>query len=230
MQASEFFTGLNSFLDFQKPPYYTNLYVIQFWFLENLIILILISPILKLVIDRFPFCFFILISLFSFIFPKISFFNVASLFYYSIGIYWVKYNFDLFGFISKIKWKALIPVFLFIFFLCIEKKNYHILPFLVLMDIVLLLKLSIYITKNEKLFSAAKYLSGFSFWLFAIHMPLLIRTIQKIFSFGGNSNSILCLAEYFLTAFLTIAIGTSIGIFLRKFFPRLFSIFNGERI
>lgn len=223
------FDWLEAFFGFSKEkPYYANLYVIQFWFLENLFILILISPVLKFFIDKFPLCYLIFVSLISSIVPKISFFNMPSLFYYSIGIYWAKYNFDLFRFVGKIKWKALIPLFIFIFFLCIEKNNTNLFSFLVLTDSILLLKLSLYIANNKKFFTIAKYLSNFSFWLFAIHMPFLLRTIQK-FICRSHGNSLLCLAEYFLTAFLTVATGTLIGIFLRKFFPKLFCILNGGR-
>lgn len=216
-------------ITFDKP-YYANCYVIQFWFLRDLFILILISPFLKLLIDKFPFCTLLAILFLNFTVIKIFFFNSGSILYYVLGIYWAKYDFDLFKFSDELKWKALIPLFLIFCFINIKFLSAVTMFFASLISCLMLLKFSSLIVKNEKLFALSKNLSKFSFWIFAIHMPFLLRAIQKVWTkIFPASSSFLCLAEYFGVAILTVAISTLAGIILRKICPPFFRLLNGGR-
>ena len=102
--------------------------------------------------------------------------------------------------------------------------------FVILLACVLLLKISALIVKNDTAYNVAKYLAGYSFFLFAIHTPVMNEMLKRIWlHFLPMTNGFFCLAEYFGVAFLNIAIGTLIGIALKKLCPRLFAILTGGR-
>ena len=95
---------------------------------------------------------------------------------------------------------------------------------------VIFLKLSGIIVSHEKLFSWASYLAGFSFFLYAIHMPELVYIVQRAWlTFFPMKNAFFCLFEYFGVSFLIVVIGTGIGIALKKICPPVFRLLNGGR-
>ena len=84
--------------------------------------------------------------------------------------------------------------------------------------------------KNDTVYSAAAYLSAYSFFLYAIHGPALLDVAKKLWiHYLPMKNTFFCLLEYFGVSFLVIIIGTSVGIILRKICLPLFSLLNGGR-
>ncbi len=211
---------------------FADLYLIQFWFVRDLFILILLSPLLQLAAKKFPFCTILAVSFFYFGDVRPFFVASQALFYYTLGFYWANYDFDLFAFADKIKWKVLIPLFiiLWLYVWNFSETNSFSYWFMIFVDCFVFLKLSVLLVKNEKVFSATKYLSEFSFWLFAIHMPFLLTSIQTLWRKAlPMTNTLRCLCEYFGVSLLVIVIGTFAGIILKKIFPPLFRILNGGR-
>ena len=92
------------------------------------------------------------------------------------------------------------------------------------------LKVSYYLAGNEKIYRILNYLSVFSFWIYAIHMPVLNSMLKDLWlKFLPMKNPFFCLAEYFGVTVLTIAIGLGLGILLKKKFPKLFAFLTGGR-
>ena len=98
-------------VDFLKVFIYHNLstgsktpLVYQFWFLKDLMIFIVLSPILKFLCDKFSGFMLIFIS-FAALKAIPLFFTVSSsaLFFYLVGYYCVKYKIDFFKISDKIK-------------------------------------------------------------------------------------------------------------------------------
>lgn len=219
------FSGVNL-----KKHNFNDCYVVQFWFIRNLFILIVFSPLLHFCVKKIPICFMIAVSAlyFSARGSYFAYFVTCSIFYYSLGIYLAEYDFDFFEFVDQIKWKILIPLYLCLFLF--SWKFHSCFYFAVFSGCIVLLKFSSVLIRNQNVFSYLSYLSGFSFWLFAIHMPVLLRTIQKIWiKILPMSNSFLCLAEYFGVTILTAFIGTFLGIILKKICPPFFRVLNGGR-
>ena len=86
--------------------------VFQFWFLRDLLILFILSPILKFFVKKYPA--FLLFSVsFIYIIPlHVYFVDAQALFYYSLGLYWGLYDIPLFEKIDKIGWAESIATFL----------------------------------------------------------------------------------------------------------------------
>ncbi len=207
-------------------------YVGQLWFVRDLFIMILLSPLLRITVRKFPVCVLAAVSFFYFSDTRPFFVAAQALFFYTLGLYWAEYDFDLFGFADKIKWRALLPLYLALWFS--TWKFYGECScaywFMVGVSCLVLLKFSAVIAANEKLFEAAKYLSGFSFWLFAIHMPFLLICMQTVWrKILPMTNTFFCMAEYFGVSVLVVAFGTGAGILLKKICPPLFALLNGGR-
>ena len=204
----------------------------QFWFVRDLFILVIVSPIIKFLIKKIKLGFFILVFIIYFLKIKVYFVITTALFFYVSGLYWGYYNFNLFKIIDKIKFSEVIIVWIFSFlweFIGFDEGN-AIGSFTELSSCVLLLKLSANIIKNEKIYNIANYLSGFSFFLYAIHMPLLSEYLKKLWiHFFPMKNGFFCLFEYFGVTILIVVIGTGIGIVLKKICPKLFILLNGGR-
>ena len=204
----------------------------QFWFIRDLLILTVLSPVFKAIIKKFPRGFFALVCILFLIPVRIYFVKTQALFFYIAGLYWGMFDFNLFEKADKISFAESIALFLISFiatylFFDNTSSMYWI---MVLASCLLFLKISKLIINNEKTFNTATYFSGFSFFLYAVHTPVMNEMLKRIWlHFLPMSNGFFCLAEYFGVAFLNIAIGTTIGIVLKKLCPRLFAILTGGR-
>ena len=205
--------------------------VYQFWFLRELMIFIVLSPILKFLCDKF--------SGFMLIFITVAalkgiplFFTVSSsaLFFYLVGYYCAKYKIDFFKISDKIKiHEYLFLLILVVMFNIMYDGKYDFGLISTIISCLFFLKLSLYFIRSNKIYSQLNYLSGYSFFLYAIHTPFLGSAINKITQRIIPLHGILCLIQFLLAAFLTIFIGTLIGIALKKICFPLFCLLNGGR-
>ncbi len=209
-------------------------FVYQFWFIRDLVILTIISPVIQFFMKKFPRGFFALVSI-LFIAPvNVYFVQTQALFFYTAGLYWGKFDFPLFEKIDKISWGEAVVLFLVSFFsawtFSDENGKTAMYWCAVLSSCILFLKLSAVIEKSKKAYGILSYLSAFSFWLYAIHTPVLNELLKRVWlKFLPMKNPFFCLAEYFGVTVLTIAIGLALGIALKKIFPKLFALLTGGR-
>lgn len=204
----------------------------QFWFVRDLIIFTVLSPILINLIKRFPVALLALFWIFASC--SVNAYLPYVLFYYILGLYLGFYDINFFEKVDKIKWIESIFLFVLLFIVCNFIEITFLLTFLssclTFVTCVLILKFSLVIVRSEKLFNAAKYLSVFSFWLYAIHMPVLKDLLTRVWlKFLPMKNPFFCLAEYFGVTVLIIATGLALGIALKKIFPKVFSLLTGGR-
>ncbi|QTQ16753.1 acyltransferase family protein [Treponema parvum] len=204
----------------------------QFWFVRDLMILVLISPILRYFMKVIPICFFISLTILYLVEIPVYFVSTSALFYYSVGLYWGIFNLQLLENIDRVSWIEMVVGYIFI--LVVGRVFITELIFVneikILISCIFFLKFSTLILKNEKCFSSAKYFASFSFFLYAVHMPAMLLLFQTIWlRFFPMKNAFFCIFEYFGVTIITIIIGTSIGIILKKKCPSLFSLLNGGR-
>ena len=140
------------------------------------------------------------------------------------------YDYKLLEQIDKIRWGESCFLFLFCFVIAHAFNNGIFYWVMVIFACVIFVKLSKLIVENERIFNITQYLAGFSFFLYAIHTPLLDELIKRIWlPFLPMKNTFFSLLEYFGVTFLVICIGTGIGIALKKIFPKLFGLLTGGR-
>lgn len=205
--------------------------VYQFWFLRELMIFTILSPILKFLCKKLPglILFFVTICMLKGIPVFITVSSVA-LFYYLAGFYCAECKIDFFKMADKVKFSEyLVLIALSVVFSLAFDEKYSFDSITTFISCMFFLKCSFYFAKNAKVYSVLKYLADFSFWLYAIHAPFISAVINKISQRIIPLHGILCLVQFFLAAFLTIATGLALGIALKKIFPKVFSLLTGGR-
>ena len=239
-QAAPFFQNTNntvrnwSFFDWVKVfTYHKNELplVYQFWFLRDLMIFIIISPVLKFLCKKLPgmILFFVPICMLKEI-PVFVTVSYSALFYYLAGYYCVEYKIDFFKIADKIKiYEYLVLIILSVVFSLVFDGKYAFGTISTFISCLFFLKISFYFVRSEKVYGILKYFAGFSFWLYAVHAPFISTVINKISQRIISLHGILCLVQFLLAAFLTITIGLVLGILLKKICPKLFALLTGGR-
>lgn len=208
------------------------LYLSHFWFLRDLIVLTILSPVIEFIYEKAKFLFIVFIVYTEFIgfYPYIV--MPESLFYFSLGMIFAKDDIDFFGLVKKLHWYEVIPVFLVLWFVFWKFQAPMPTATLMLMafaDAVMLLKFSEILIKNEKVYSVLAYLAKYSFFLYAVHIKILRSIIRTVWvRLLPMTNGFMCLAEYFGVTILMAACGIGLGIALKKICPKLFDLLNGR--
>lgn len=225
------FDWIKAFLGYGYDEY-NHPFVGQFWFLRDLFLMMIFSPLLRLIYKNFPKTSLIL-SAFVYIFgTDLYIIQKETLLFFTLGYFWAEKDFNLFEFSDSFKWIELAFGFFIAFILrfTIFEENSVCSSLQVLFSCLIFLKLSKPVSENEKLFTLPKKLAPFSFWLYAIHMPILLHSIQNLWlHFFPMKNGFFCIAEYFSVSVLVIFIGTLAGIILKKICSPLFRLLNGGR-
>ena len=220
-----FFDYLNELLGYKRPQL-----AFQFWFIRDLIILALISPIIN-IIARYP----ILLLPFAYCwfinFGPIILPESTSIFFFSIGAYLAKSKKDLF-FLDNY---GLISVFIYLILSIIDAinmeqmHNAYLHNTATLFGILAFFYISKLIPNYEPIKRILLQLSRTSFFVFCIHEPTL-TIIRKIFykQFPPDSQYDILLL-YFLIPAVTIALSISIFYILLNFFPRFLGLITGDR-
>ncbi len=160
---------------------------------------------------------------------------VYALFYFSLGFYAIKYINIFIKIIDTIQWKDFL--FAYILFLIFtfygDYKNIEghlILNFIcVIFTICMAFKLAGIIQPNTSLFRKLSYLSIFSFWIYAAHLPFVLNIITKLFIKFLPLNGAWILVHYFGGVIVCVGVVLIFGITLKKYLPKVFELFNGLR-
>ena len=204
----------------------------QFWFVRDLIILTVLSPLIAALIKKIPAGFFALAASLFLLGIPVYFVQTQALFFYAAGLYWGMYEDSFLQKIDRIKWSEVVFFFLAAFaaahgFYGSGGTCYSI---MVLASCALALKLSKAIAEHEKAFALAARFARYSFFLFAIHMFLLNNLHRIWLPLFPMENAFFCLFEYFGVTLTAVALSCAAGAVLRKICPPLFSVLNGGRV
>ena len=205
--------------------------VFQFWFLRDLMILVILSPIWKFLVKRIPGSLIIFIAVLTIKNIPIFFIDRASsLFFFLAGCYFSTYKLSFFEIADKIKiWEYFILFVVYILFDFYFQREYHFEFIGTLISCLFFLKLSYYFIRCPNLYSKLEYLAKYSFFLYAVHMPFIGTAINKITQRTIPLHGFFCLIQFLLASFLTLFTGTIIAAVVYKIFPRLFRILSGGR-
>ena len=237
--AQNFFTnGLIKDMDIEEilTILFFNPLPFQLWFLRDLMILVVFSPLLFFAIKYLRG----LAILLAFI-PWISgyfygFINTDSLLFFMLGGYLAvfdklisfdgkKYTYLLFSF-----WILLViinSIFLFQgisifdFWMSVLNKITLLVGVVAIWTIYDKLRGKINITALDPLFS-------FSFFLYAFHEPVLTMAKKGLFFILGNSQHV-SFCVYILAPFLTIVLSLYVGFLAKKYIPKIYDIATGGR-
>lgn len=228
-----FFARKISYLDYWHPLVY------QFWYLRNLLILMIFSPVIKFFAGRFPLSYFCAVLAATFlritdVFPD-PLWILSALFYFSLGFYAVNHIQKILDFFDSVRWKDFaVAYILFVavsmFFSFKENPISAVVTFMrTNFTILLFVKLAGNFSKNENVFKKLSALSAYSFWIYAAHAPFVVTSIKKLLSRAIPMHGVFILVQFFATAFLCTAFLMIFGFMLKKFLPGVFAFITGGR-
>ena len=209
-----------------KSPVLCEPFILPLYFIRDLLILDVISPLIRKAVKCCPIPYALVLAAVFFFSIRPVIVCVNALVFYSIGIYFAQRDFDFFAFADKVSWKQVLFFSVFSLGIFIFEKK---LECAILLSCIILLKISKIIAESsEKTFSIFAYLSGYSFFLYAVHGAYFLMFATKTWFKFVPANYATDFLEYFLLAPLVCLSGTILGIVLKKICPKLFYIFNGR--
>lgn len=202
-------------------------YNFTFWFINNLIILIIFSPFIYLLLkNNILGKLFILLSLFTFILDyQIILIQPQSLCFFLIGSYLAIHKIN----INNIKINKITSYLLLLVWFClitISIITYN--PFLQKISILLgiLAVWFVYDFLNNKI-TIRKYMN-YTFMIYAIH-TFLLEVVKKTIIFFLGKTPIFSLINYFFAPIITITLIIFLSIFFKKTSPKVYNILTGLR-
>ena len=237
LKLSDWFSVFIGKYNFNSLPTNPTL-VFQFWYIRDLILLFLISPVLKRILDKKPFLliFFVILLWMQ----KSNFYHKNAsqgICFFVIGMYFSKQKVN----ISNLNFISIKEVLLILLILCpvdiyllLNENELSIChEFNILVLSVLILKIGYWIQSRQKFYDIQKFLADYSFWMFALHQPILQPLIINVYKrclsstiiYGGGWK----ILEFFITSFITVFVCVITGFLMKKIFPNIFKIMVGGR-
>lgn len=207
--------------------------VFQFWFIRDLIILIIITPIIYFIIKRIKYFFIIFIGIlwyFQF-WQDYNYIKLSSLFFFCFGGYYSIEKKNL-----VIEFRKLFNVSIFLYptfvilsiFIIYKPLNLYIINFSILFGIIFFFSIvSIMIEKNY--IKLNLFLLSSSFFLFAFHIQPLSFFTKFFFIFFKCYNDIILTLFYFISIIITIFVSIISYYYLNKFLPKFTNFITGGR-
>lgn len=209
--------------------------VFQFWFLRDLIVLEITSPILDSLLKKNSLFLMVLELILLCLNKNVSVLSIISIFSYTLGTLCGKKRVNFFDFSDSF---SIGQIFLSFFIIVILKNilSEQILFMqvfnicVIFLSAILILRCSEYFITNNNYFLVMKKLSVFSFFLYAFHAPVFEISLNKLtYKFFFSIPYVGYLLQYIFSPIVTIFLGILIGVFLKRYLPFVFAILNGKR-
>ena len=211
------------------------------WFVRDLIVMVLISPIIYRIISNtkwYSICLFGLLWVLFYDDIKV-YLNLSSIFFFSLGAYFSIQRQDIVRVLEKVKnynyvVSVLLLLFEMIYFNFKEYFGLHLMlsQFIynacVFTLIVSCLNISLTILRKKGCF-INDFLCSSNFFIYVFHrFPLAVLLILLI-SFIDPTSDIQALMIYFLAPTIILAVGVSVYVLLRKLLPKFTALITGGR-
>jgi len=216
-------------------------YVRALWFVRDLFVMALISPIIYHFVKYTKI--WGLGVLFFFFYTKIwieipgysSRFFLTAFFFFSMGAYFGINRKNLVISLRKYQVVWLILAFITLglsaFFQYNLKKFVH--PIFILSGVISAVNITSFFMERGKL-QVRETLSKASFFIYCTHYILILRCIQKIFAISfrkvfGTLNTIYAFVAYFIVPFVCAGVTICIYLLMKRFTPRILNLLTGNR-
>lgn len=204
----------------------------QFWFIRDLMILCVLSPIVYFLIrylKLLPIMFFLLVWFWGLNDIGIKVFERQAICFFFLGAYLSINKKDMvniarrFSFYSVFAYLMIIIVVLF----CKGKYNVYFNRLSIIVGMIAVLYVVSFLIEKDKVYSN-KTLSQMSFFLFAIH-TFMLQYIQVVLTNILPHNDFFILFIYFVSVIITIIVSIGLFKFIKHFCPYMLSIMIGQR-
>lgn len=208
----------------------------QFWFLRDLMIFVLLTPLMYYLVYRFRiYTLFVIVITWVFnIIPGLPHLSCGGLLFFSLGAYFSIHKKDFILVFSRISLFSFIayPILATIDLLSIGTLyNTYIHDIGILMGVIFAINFVVLLLNkgiiNMKL---SQILASTSFFIYAFHEPVLLSYLRKLLYviFKPTTNSMLIFL-YFFSVIIVVILCCSILFLIRKMFPRFTSLITGGR-
>lgn len=203
--------------------------VYQFWFLRELMIFIVISPVLQFLCRKMPGTMIAAVSA-AFVCGIPVFITVSptALVFYVAGYFFAEKNVSFFAVADTVRLREY-AVLIALLEAVRVGLNINVSVAQVVISCLFFLKVSGCIVRRQRLFLLTERLAGLSFFVYAVHTPFLGTAVNKLSWKFILLHGFGCLVQFLVAAFLTLALSLAAGIVLKKLCPPLFSVLNGGR-
>ena len=203
------------------------------WFIRDLIVVVLFTPIINCIIKRTKFLFIIILAMLSFI-PNLHIPFLSAFLYFSIGAYLSISNRNMveqFGRLFKIS-MIIYPLFSLLIIIATKCgfgtilhifKQINVFGFL-----IFAYNVSIFILKNTKI-RAGKILPQASFFIYVTHALFFSRITKVLFMLINPENGIETIFTYTLSVVFTILFLLSVFVFMKKYTPQILQFVTGRK-
>lgn len=206
----------------------------QFWFLRDLMIVILLSPLVYLIVRYFRWVGILILGILWYLgwWFTLPGFSIVAFFFFSFGAYFSLWRCNFVTLLKPYLLLSIVAYFILSFVcVCYRKQAWisFIYPLDILIGIVFAISLSTYFLERGK-WSVSSFLVGATFFVYSFHtMPLAL--IQKIsIKYFPNLNDGILLSIYLLNTVFVILIGLGIYYLFRKWFPYFLNVITGGRL
>ncbi len=204
----------------------------QFWFIRDLMVMVLLTPLIQLILKRRPEVFFAAIFLLWFFdywpiyVPSVEaflFFYVGAYFAYSSVSLFV---FDRFG-------SAILSSYLVVLLIDTLSKEYDFNIYIhkvgLLLGVISALYISKVIVGKERIKNALIWAGGCSFFVFATHEPLLKVLKKVIYKTVSPNSDMVVLFLYIVIPIIVIVLSILLYLAVKKVAPKVLSAITGGR-
>lgn len=214
-----------------------GLFVNAMWFLRDLIIFNLLAPVIKMLIDRFPLLFLILIAMLWNMgnIPDALILNRQSAVFFSLGYYIVKYQKRMKQ-IDDLPLSRIIAIYVlsivleFYFYKTGNELRIAAHSFSAIVGIITLIRLTGIICKSENdgVPKVLQIIAGYSFFIYASH-DFVQTMLKKITGKALPQTDAVQMIEYFLIPIIVCVVCICLAAILKRFIPVLYNILTGSR-
>lgn len=203
-----------------------------FWYIRNLILLCLISPILKYVIERGK-AFVISCFLLLWFTDYSSALSTQSFAFFCFGAYFAINHINIVEFAVKNK---LLIIISWAILSCADISTHTIISTTyalwihrsaVIMNIFIFILVSNHYESWKQVLGKSS--SGLSFWIYATHYPIIVPIRRGIVANTENVSDELCMILYFMCVVIGIGICVVSYYFIRKISPSIVNFLTGNR-
>lgn len=226
-----------SITEWNITDWFYNLYTVpisyQFWFIRDLILLCIFSPIIYQCIKYGKITFVLALSIlwiFDF-WPNIPGFSIVGIFSFSVGAY---FSINQINFITILSKNTTILGSLYVILSILEVTivqqswltYYHNINMIIGMSFLtaLFAKLQIKGHKVEN-----PILTKSSFFIFAYHVMPLVLILKICFKIIPSYNELSLICIYLFSTIFIIMVGIGLGTVLEKYFPTVYKVISGGR-
>lgn len=206
----------------------------QLWFLKDLIIMVLLSPIIFFLVKKIKLFFLFAVFLFWIFNQDSIFLKSESLLFFSLGMYLSFFDAIIIEQkTKKVKLYVVLWLLLIILKTAVGFYDYsEIIETLLLKSSILIGVIALWglydTAYKVEIYNRIFMFSGYSFFLYAFHEPLM-TIVKKAFFAGLPKVPASYTLVYLVVPIVVIIISIAIGIFLKRILPAVYNVLTGNR-